>query len=444
MTHLNPNSEFRTEYIYLNTKQVRVLINRLKCKKEMTQKAISEKIGSSIGSVLARGSALKYESYQKLSELARKVNLTVDITQRKYVYNHSIASLQKLAKEIGLKKTGVAGKFLSKKYRGMNTSHKWQCGRCGKIWNTSPNSIMYQESWCTRCSGRETWTYEQMVELARVGGIEKTGVAGKFLMSKREYEQQTYPDRSKYQWECGKCGHRWESSANNIKRGSWCRECQYTHLSRTLRTPYHEIVKLAEKVGIMKTGYAGVFFASKEEYQKVQTPSHHKFMWQCGKCHEVFEMDITHVSRPQWCPSCTEGESEEVCRGFFEHIFKAKFQKGHPEWLVNPFSGGKMHLDGYNKRLKLAFEFNGPQHYKMYPKYHKKYQDFVKQQERDLFKATLCKEKDINLIVVPYWFDYDEFQEHIIEEYAKLTGNVLKKIPKYDWSKFKRQNSSLK
>ena len=71
-------------------------------------------------------------------------------------------------------------------------------------------------------------------------------------------------------------------------------EKKFAHLSRTLRTPYHEIVKLAKKVGIIKTGYEGVFLASREEYEKVGIPSLHKFKWQCGKCHEIFEMDITH------------------------------------------------------------------------------------------------------------------------------------------------------
>jgi rubrerythrin len=248
--------------------------------------------------------------------------------------------MQNLACKIGLKKTGVGGKFLSEYYKGINQNHKWQCGKCGRIWDTSPNSVLYQESWCKRCSGRETWSYEQMVDLARKRGKEKTGIAGKFLISREEYEKQSYPDRSKYQWECGKCGYIWKATANNIKRRSWCRICQYTLLSRMFKKPYQEILKLANKVGIIKTGYAGTFLASEEEYNKVKTPSHHKFKWKCGNCKDIFEMDISHVRRPQWCPSCTEGESEQICRGFFERIFKGKFPKLRSERLVNSFSGG--------------------------------------------------------------------------------------------------------
>lgn len=282
-----------------------------------------------------------------------------------------------------------------------------------------------------------------MIQLAEKRGLEKTGVEGKLLTSKKDYESRSHPDMSKYQWKCGKCGHIWEATANNIKRGSWCRTCQYTLLSRKFRTPYSEIGTLAKTMGKIKTGYKGKFLASREEYRKAKEPSHHKFKWKCGKCNNIFEMDITHVRRPQWCPKCTEGESEDICRGFFERIFKGKFSKQRPEWLVNPFSWGQMHLDGYNQKLKLAFEFNGPQHYIFYPKYHRRYQDYVEQQERDRTKSDLCKKNGITLIVVPYTLDYDEFQDYIIEEYRKLTGKEVKTKQKYDWRTFKLENLDL-
>lgn len=351
--------------------------------------------------------------------------------------------MEQLARIIGRKKTGMAGKFLSVKYSGMSVSSKWQCGKCGRIWNTSPSAILYRGDWCIRCSGRETWTYMQMVELAKKRGLDKTGVEGQFLTSKAEYEAQTHPDMGRYQWKCGKCDHVWEATANNIKRGSWCRTCQYSLLSRIFRTVYCEIVTLAKKVGVIKTGYEGAFLVSEEKYYDTRHPNTHKFQWECGKCGNIFKMDINHVKRPQWCPKCTEGESEQVCRGFFERIFEIKFPKQRPEWLINPFSEGQMHFDGYNEKVKLAFEFNGPQHYVYYPKYHKKYEDFIKQKERDMIKAELCKKYGIILIVVPHTLGYDEFQDYIIEEYRKLTGKEVKNKVKYNWKRFKRENLDL-
>ena len=429
--------------VLLEVENVRETIKLLKIKEGMSQKDINEYIGYFIGNFLNKGCSLPYESFSRLQTLAKRVQKALHVKQIKCRRTYNKQSMEKLAQIIGIKKTGIAGKFLSEEYKGINISHKWQCGKCGYVWSNSPNALLYQNQWCIRCLGLETWTYEQMVDLAKKRGLEKSGVEGKFLTSRKEYESSIHPDMSKYHWKCGKCGHIWKALANNIKRGSWCRNCQYRLLSRKYRTPYNKIVALAKRIGIIKTGFAGVFLANEEEYNSIRHPSNHKFQWKCGKCSNVFEMDISHVKRPQWCPICTEGECEIICRGFFKRLFKAKFPKRRPKWLVSPFSGGQMHFDGYNQKLKLAFEFNGPQHYMFYPKYHREYEDFVKQLELDKAKAELCKKMGIILIVVPHTLDYDEFQDYIVKEYEKLTGEKLQNKYKYDWRTFKQENIDL-
>ncbi|MFX1567988.1 MAG: hypothetical protein ACFFCV_06445 [Promethearchaeota archaeon] len=433
-----------TKRYLLKPEKVRRIVLLLKTEKGLSQETISKEIEFFIGNVLNKGSSIPEKSFQKFKKLAEEVNASLQVKEIKCRNTYDKHSMEKLAEIVGMEKTGVAGKFISEEFKGLNVSSKWQCGKCGKIWNTSPNAVLYRKQWCLRCQGRETWTYKQMLELAKTRGLEKTGVEGKLLTSKKDYETSKHPDMSKYHWKCGKCGNIWEATARNIKSGSWCRNCQYSLLSRKFRTPYNKILELAKRIGIIKTGYEGEFLSSKEEYLKAHDPSHYKFKWKCGKCENTFEMDITHVRRPQWCPTCTEGEGEQVCRGFFERIFKASFPKERPEWLVNPFSGGQMHLDGYNEKLRLAFEFNGPQHYVLYPKYHRKYKDFVKQQERDKVKMELCKQYNVVLITVPHTLNYEEFQDYIIAEFQKLTGKELDVKQKYDWKKFNEPNSRLK
>ena len=97
-----------------------------------------------------------------------------------------------------------------------------------------------------------------------------------------------------------------------------------------------------------------------------------------------------------------------------------------------------MELDGYCEALKLAFEFNGPQHYVFYPKYHKTQMDFLDQLERDKLKLKLCKKHGITLIIVPYTLDYNAFQEFITIEYERLTGICNSNLPNLNWRNFKR------
>jgi rubrerythrin len=433
----------REKRVVVELKGLRQVVKLLKTQRGMSLEDITKVIEFRIADALNSGYSIPYESFKKLQAISEEYKVNLQVKKSKYRTHYNRSSMEKLARIVGMKKTGVAGKFLSEEYAGMNASSRWQCGKCGRIWTTNPSAIMYRGDWCVRCSGRETWSYKKMIDLAKKRGLEKTGFLGQFLTSKKDYEAQYHPDMAKYQWKCGKCDHVWEATANNVKRGSWCRVCQYSLLSRKFRKPYSKIIALAKKVGVIKTGYEGVFLASEDEYNAIRSPIAHKFQWECGKCGNIFKMDIDHVKRPQWCPKCVEGESEQVCRGFFERIFQSKFPKKNPKWLLNPHSEGRMHFDGYNEKLKLAFEFNGPQHYVYYPKYHKKYEDFIEQQERDIIKAELCKKYGIILIVVPYTLKYDEFQDYIIEEYKRLTGKDVKNTQKYDWKTFKRDNLDL-
>jgi hypothetical protein len=67
-----------------------------------------------------------------------------------------------------------------------------------------------------------------------------------------------------------------------------------------------------------------------------------------------------------------------------------------------------MELNGYCPRLKMAFEYNGKQHYEYCPNHFHK--DglivFVHQRIRDIAKRNLCKANGVKLIVIPYTYSY--------------------------------------
>ena len=59
-------------------------------------------------------------------------------------------------------------------------------------------------------------------------------------------------------------------------------------------------------------------------------------------------------------------------------------------------------MDCYNRDLRLAVEYNGAQHYKYIPYFHRNKEHFVNQKYRDDMKRRICRDQGINLIEVPY------------------------------------------
>lgn len=125
---------------------------------------------------------------------------------------------------------------------------------------------------------------------------------------------------------------------------------------------------------------------------------------------------------------------EKACKTFLESVFKRPFVKDRPDFLRNNITGVNLELDCFNKDLGLAVEYNGQQHYRYTPFFHKNKEAFHNQMYRDETKRRLCREHGVVLIEVPYHVrDIETFLTRQIEEkYGKNFNNknhVLRQQP---------------
>ncbi len=310
----------------------------------------------------------------------------------------SIKDMQKIAEEKG-------GKCLSEKY--INVHHKliWQCKK-EHIWKAIPSNVK-KGHWCPKCAikritNNQKSSIEEMYKLAE-------NQDGKCLSKKYVNA------RSKLTWEC-KEGHIWRTKPDHIMSGHWCPKCAGIE-----RLSIEDMHKLAEN----KDGEC-----ISKNYINAQT----KLKWRCKDSH-IWETTPNKIKSGRWCPICSEGVSERICRQFFEYIFNKKFPKKKFKWLVNK-EGNQMELDGYNRELKLGFEYQGRQHYIFIPHFHHNKETFKKRLEDDRLKKELSKLKGINLIEVPYTIDYDKMQDFIISQCKMRNINIPNIESKIDFKEF--------
>jgi hypothetical protein len=122
----------------------------------------------------------------------------------------------------------------------------------------------------------------------------------------------------------------------------------------------------------------------------------------------------------------SKGETE--CRRVLENIFRKPFLKSRPDFLRNSVTSSgtndiNLELDCYNKELKIACEYNGAQHYKYIPYFHKNKDSFQNQKYRDYMKRDLCQKNGILLIEVPYTVKIQDIKNYIFLE-LKNAGYV--------------------
>lgn len=81
--------------------------------------------------------------------------------------------------------------------------------------------------------------------------------------------------------------------------------------------------------------------------------------------------------------------------------------------LINK-TGRRLRVDCFFEDKNLVVEYNGIQHYKFIPYFHRKENSLKEQKERDQIKANYFKNSNIKYIVIPYWFtDKDIYVETI-------------------------------
>lgn len=136
----------------------------------------------------------------------------------------------------------------------------------------------------------------------------------------------------------------------------------------------------------------------------------------------TWSTSYTFIEKPTRKGPPKESKGEIECRKVLEKYFNKPFPKARPDLLRNPVTGGShnLELDCYNPELKLAVEYNGIQHYKYSPYFHKNYEAFKNGQYRDYMKKQMCKENGIILIDVPYTVKTEHIKDFLIEKLKKL------------------------
>ena len=290
----------------------------------------------------------------------------------------TIENLQKEAEKFG-------GKLLSTNYKNNKTPILWQCSD-GHQWKANANSVK-RGSWCPHCRSTRL-SIDTALSLAQKH-------EGKLLST-------TYNNNKEYlEWQCKK-GHTWFAPLHSVKRGFWCARC--------CRINIEELQILAQK-------YGGRLLCTEQEYKNSQIP----IKWQCAKGHTWLARanNIRHAN--QWCPKCRKSFGEEVCRELFQIVYKEPFETVRPKWLLSP-KNRPMELDGFCKKINIAFEYNGPYHYDKAPNQYRKICDNL--------KIDLCKKQGVQLVVIKANDSYpdDQFCLENIKKQMLLQTNVNEEV----------------
>lgn len=284
------------------------------------------------------------------------------------------------------------------------------CRKHGPFWQTPGGHLGGQG--CPECGGVKRPTTEEFKKKA-------VDVHG----NKHDYSKVKYTNKDeKVEIICPIHGTFWQTPHSHLS-GQGCPECGGTKKLT---------IEDAQKEAELKNGVC---------LSKVYKNCCTKLLWRCIDGHE-FWMTLKDVNRDRkdvnsgrWCPKCHSNMGEEIVRAYFEKMFEVLFPNTKPKWLNG------LELDGYNEDLGIAFEHQGPQHYKQNNHFHKTKEDFINTQKRDDLKRNLCKKHGVMLFEIP-----DVLNIIDLNELPKLLDDALRSkniIPKMSPYKIKIEATDI-
>jgi hypothetical protein len=146
-----------------------------------------------------------------------------------------------------------------------------------------------------------------------------------------------------------------------------------------------------------------------------------KLDFECNAGHK-FQKSWSEVKNSlRWCSKCSSNRliGETIARLMLEHLLKIKL----PSLYIKQMDG--LQLDGYNETHKIAFEYQGYQHFTDKSHFHQSNKGFEDQLKRDQYKKALCKQNGIILIEI---FEFKTIRSGRIQLFFEQVKEKLREL----------------
>lgn len=389
---------------------------------------------------------------------------------------YSFEQLKKEIEELGEKITGIKGSLIKPQnkieFKEMRIKQnisptqlkvKVKCNKCGKIWVTSVTSLLHHDHWCGRCTDSRVYTYNEIVKLVKDVTLNIIGLEGTLLKpkSKEEFNKLSnlfIPSQVPLKIKCGNCGNEITYNTQYLKQGLF--PCTCTNLKYETIISWYFYKLLGKRFNHKSLSKLISNYSGKLEYDGFnKLLIKNNFISLGNHKIKLNENYIIKISKVPFISNFIQNRlfkfDLDMIEKFKDDFEKGVFQKGDKITIDLSFGtidfiyNGKklLLLNSYLKKdsyslstkefLRIAFEFNGRQHYEFPNAFHKEIKDFFDQVVNDLLKKKLSYENNVFLITFPYWInlkmnDPQKIQNFIVEQFSKKLGIDLSYLPQYN------------
>ena len=218
----------------------------------------------------------------------------------------------------------------------------------------------------------------------------------------------------KFYFNCDKCPHKLYISLKKISLQSrWCSYCSHQKLceNNECNICFNNSFASVDRSKFLndKTVNPRMLFKSTNK----------KYKFDCDKCNNPFETQLSDISRGIWCPNCVNKTEEILFNELTKHyIVQRQFK---PNWCKNPKTNRYLPYDFILQDLIIIVEQDGPQHFKQIGNW----QSPELTKINDIYKMKCANDNGysiIRLLQKDIWHDRYNWLQELLDNINKIVN----------------------
>jgi len=295
-------------------------------------------------------------------------------------------------------------------------SHKkcWFDCECGHDFESTLLNINHGNNWCPYCSNPPKLLCSNICILCEDHSFASHPKSTCWSSENKLTPRQVFKhaDRKKYKFVCDLCFHKFEISLKHVSSNKrWCPYCSHQLLcdNANCSSCFNNSFASVERSKYLndKTINPRMLFKSTNK----------KHMFDCDKCDNTFETQLSDITKGIWCPNCVNKTEEKLYNELTKyHNVRRQFK---PDWCKNSKTNKHLPFDFVLEGLNIILELDGPQHFKQIGNW----QSAELTKINDIYKMKCANENGysvIRLLQKDIWHNKYDWLQELLENINKI------------------------
>jgi hypothetical protein len=166
-----------------------------------------------------------------------------------------------------------------------------------------------------------------------------------------------YADRKKYIFNCDKCPHKLLLNLKLLSsRGRWCSYCSHQKLCE------NNECQMCHNNSFASVDRSKYLVDKNINPRMLFKSTNKKYKFECDKCFQNFETQLSDITKGIWCPFCVN-KTEELLYNELTKYYNI-IRQFKPSWCKNPNTNKYLPFDFVIEDINIILEIDGPQHFK--------------------------------------------------------------------------------